>query len=100
MTTTEFENYQKISNKIIQLLIDEGHSSLADIKIIYNIIMGFPFCLSENGQYTYCGNFYNSFDDLPIEAKEDVLCNAYKLKCLSFYRENELPKLRKNNYTI
>lgn len=48
-------------------------SSLRDIKIIYNIIMEFPYCLDEEGHYVYNGEFYDSMDDFPNEAKEQIL---------------------------
>lgn len=96
MTINEFENYKTLANKVIDLLIEEQHSSLNDIKIIYNILMGFPYCISTSGQYTYHGEFYNSFDELPNEAKESILYNAYKLKCRPYFMKNELPKIRKS----
>lgn len=68
MTICDFENYKVISNKAVDLLIAEKHSSLKDIKIIYNIIMDFPYCLDQEGHYTYNGKFYNSIEDLPKEA--------------------------------
>lgn len=73
MTINEFEYYKTLSNKVLDLLIEEKHSSLKDIKIIYNIIMGFPYCLDSKGQYTYEGKFYNSIDDLPKQALVDIL---------------------------
>ena len=73
MTINEFEYYKMLANKVLDLLIEEKHSSLADIKIIYNIIMGFPYCLCKEGQYTYHGKFYNSLEELPDEAKQEIL---------------------------
>lgn len=88
MTINEFNQYKALSDKVLNLLIQEKYSSLKDIKIIYNIIMGFAFCLDQDGQYTYHGEFYNSLDELPDEAKEDILHNAYKLKCSAeFYKK-------------
>lgn len=91
MTINEFNQYKALSDKVLNLLIQEKYSSLKDIKIIYNIIMGFPYCLDQGGQYVYQGKFYNSLDELPDEAKEDILCQAYKLKCFSEFYEKELP---------
>lgn len=73
MAINEFQNYKALADKVIGLLIEENHSSLKDIKIIYNIIMGFPYCLSEDGQYTYQGRFYNSINDLPNGAKKEII---------------------------
>ena len=73
MTITEFEKYKKLADKVLDLLIEEKHSSLKDIKILYNIIMGFPYCLDVKGQYTYNGEFYNSLKELPDEAKQQLL---------------------------
>lgn len=84
MTITNFDEYKKISKKILSLLIDENHSSLADIKILYNITMGFPYCLDREGHCAYHGEFYNTMDDLPLEAKQHILndLNHY-IPCLS-----------------
>ena len=73
MTIIEFENYKAISDKVLDLLIAEKCSSLKDIKIIYNIIMGFPYCLDQEGHYTYQGKFYQSPEELPDEAKHEII---------------------------
>ncbi len=73
MTINEFEKYKTLSDKVLDLFIEEKHSSLKDIKIIYNIIMGFPFCLDQEGHYTYEGKFYNSIEELPDDAKEQLI---------------------------
>lgn len=76
MTSKKFKQYKIIANDVLDLLIDKKCSSLRDIKIIYNIIMGFPFCLDEDGHYTYDGQFYNSIDELPLDAHQDLLCRS------------------------
>lgn len=68
MTETKFNKYKYISDKVIDLLIAENHSSLHDIKVIYNIIMGFPYCIDTEGHYIYKGNYYNSLEELPLDA--------------------------------
>lgn len=73
MTINEFEKYKLLADKVLGLLIEENHSSLRDIKIIYNIIMGFPCCLDREGQYTYEGKFYSSMEELPDEAKQEII---------------------------
>lgn len=73
MTKIEFHKYKKISDKIIDLLIVENKSSLHDIKIIYNMIMGFPYCIDTDGHYIYKGDYYNSLMDLPHEALNQLL---------------------------
>lgn len=73
MTVNEFEKYKILSDKILDLLIKEKRSSLKDIKIIYNIIMGFPYCLDQEEQYVYHGKFYNSLKELPDEAKKEII---------------------------
>ncbi len=75
ITINEFEKYKTLSDKVLDLFIEEKHSSLKDIKIIYNIIMGFPFCLDQEGHYTYDGKFYNSIEELPNVAKENIINN-------------------------
>ena len=95
MTITEFKNYQTIADKIIDLLIKENHSSIRDIKIIYNIIMGFTYCLDQEGHYTYHSRFYNSISELPDEAKKDIICQAHQLKYSSVFSDNDLLQIRK-----
>ena len=73
MTINEFKSYKLLADKILDLLIEEKHSSSKDIKIIYNIIMGFPYCLDQEGQYVYEGKFYNSLKELPDEAKKEII---------------------------
>lgn len=80
MTINDFENYKAISDKILDLLIAEKCSSLKDIKIIYNIIMGFPYCLDQKGQYVYHGKFYNSLKELPDDAKKEIINNISHYK--------------------
>ncbi len=73
MIINEFEKYKTISDKVLNLFIEEKHSSLKDIKIIYNIIMGFPFCLDQEGHYTYDGKLFNSIEELPDKAKKEII---------------------------
>lgn len=61
--------HKETSNKVIKVLVDNNCSSILDIKIIYNIIMGFPFLL-EHG-CLYKGEYYEKLSDLPEEAKKD-----------------------------
>lgn len=78
-------NYIKIkktSDKVIELLIKEKHSSLRDIGIIYNILMGFPYCIDCEGHYIYKGEFYNSMEELPQEAIEQLL-HIFKSKAFT-----------------
>lgn len=79
MTINEFKYYKTLADKFLDLLIKEKHSSIADIKIIYNIVMGFPFCLDSDGQYTYHGEFYNSLEELPDDAKKEIAVRAARL---------------------
>lgn len=69
-----------IADNVLDLLIDKKCSSLRDIKIIYNIIMGFPYCLDEDGHYVYEGKFYNSMKELPDEAKKQILYHLTNIK--------------------
>jgi len=89
MTINEFKTYKTLTNKAIDLFISEKHSSLKDIKIIYNIIMGFPFCLDQEGHYTYEGKFYNSIEELPDEAKEEIAYQAYRFKCEPMFYDSK-----------
>lgn len=73
MTINEFNKYKTIADKILDLLIEEKRSSLKDMKIIYNIIMGFPYCVDREEQYVYHGAFYNSIEILPEEAKKEII---------------------------
>lgn len=68
MIEQQFNTYKNISDKVIDLLIAENCSSLHDIKIVYNIIMGFPYCIDTEGHYIYKGGYYNSLEQLPLDA--------------------------------
>lgn len=72
MTITDYNKIKEISHKVIDLLVKEKYSSLHDIKIIYNILMGFPYCIDCDGHYIYKGQFYNSMDELPLEGLIDL----------------------------
>lgn len=73
MTIHEFKEYQLLADKVIDLLIKEKHSSINDIKIIYNIIMRFPYCLDKEGHYTYEGKWYDSRKELPDYVQEQIM---------------------------
>lgn len=68
MTKTEYNKYKYVSNKVIDLLVSENSSSMHDIKIVYNIIMGFPYCIDCEGHYIYNGEYYGNLEDLPNDA--------------------------------
>lgn len=73
MTSNEFNSYKLVANKVLNLLITEGYSSLYDIGVLYHIIRGFPYCLDKEGHYTYQGNFYESIKELPKDALEQLV---------------------------
>ena len=52
MTINDFKKYQSISKTISNLLFNENYSNKHDIKIIFNILLGFPYCLDTEGHYT------------------------------------------------
>lgn len=72
MTNNEYNNYKLIAQKVINLLCTENCSSIYDIKVIYNTIMGFPYCVDCEGHYIYNGQFYNSINELPIKAIQQI----------------------------
>lgn len=82
LNKNEYIKIKKTSNKVIDLLIKEKCSSLCDINIIYNILMGFPYCIDCDGHYIYKGEFYNSVEELPQEALEQLL-HAFKSKAFA-----------------
>ena len=79
LNKNEYIKFKKTSNKVIDLLVKEKCSSLYDINIIYNILMGFSHCIDCEGHYIYKGEFYNSMEELPQEALEQLL-HAFKSK--------------------
>lgn len=68
-----FNNYKYISNEVLKVLVKNNCSSLNDIKIIYNILMGFPHCINTEGNFVYRGEFYNSMEELPADALEQII---------------------------
>lgn len=75
ITKKEFEKYKQVSNQIIKFLVKNETSSMYDIDIIYNILMGFPF-LPDNG-YIFKGEFYESPFDVPKEAMNEFRNRYY-----------------------
>lgn len=71
---TDFEKYRDISNNILHLLKGQGYTSIYDIHTIMKIISGFPHCLDQEGHFSYKGKFYNSMNDLPLEALKELQC--------------------------
>ena len=68
-----FDKYKHISNEVLKVLIKNNCSSLNDIKIVYDILMGFPHCINAEGNFVYRGEFYNSMEDLPPDALEQIV---------------------------
>lgn len=73
MTSNEFNSYKLVANKVLDMLIIEGYTSLYDIGVLYHIIRGFPYCLDAEGHYTYQGKFYNCINELPKDAFEQLV---------------------------
>ena len=69
----DFDTYKNIAHKAVDVLIENNCASLTDIKIIFSILIGFPMCLDEEGHYTYCGEFYESLEKMPVEAIQALL---------------------------
>lgn len=72
MTQKEFNNYTKVANSVVDLLLKNNLSSIYDIETIYHIIRCYPYCLDQAGHYTYNGHYYNSLEDLPLEALKQI----------------------------
>ena len=67
-----FIKYDTLADKVITMLCDENMSTIRDVEIIFHIIRGYPYCLNEDGHYTYHGEYYESVYDLPVEALEAI----------------------------
>lgn len=81
MIQINFENYKKykkVAKKVIHVLCENNLSSIYDIETIYNIIRGYPYCLDTEGHYAYNGKFYNSMDELPVDAMEQIILGYHK----------------------
>ena len=76
ITSEEFKKYHEVANKVIDVLCGNKLSSIYDIEVIYNIIRGYPYCLDTEGHYTYNQKYYNSINELPLSALEEIF---YKL---------------------
>jgi len=72
-TIESFKNYKNTANQVLDVLCENEKSSLHDISIIYNMIMGFPYCINEQGQYIYHGELYENMESLPIEALQQII---------------------------
>jgi len=73
ITVNEFNKYKNICDIFILFLSEQGYSSIYDFHTILKIISGFPYCLDCDGHYSYKGKFYNSMQDLPLEALHDLV---------------------------
>ena len=78
MSISDFEKYKNVYDNILSLLKVQGYSSIHDIHIILKIFSVFPYCLDQEGHYSYKGKFYNSMNDLPLDALKDL---QWRLKC-------------------
>lgn len=76
ITFKEYTGYKKVAAKVIHVLCENNLSSIYDVEIIYNIIRGYPHCLDSEGHYTYNSEFYNSMDELPAEALEQIIIGS------------------------
>lgn len=72
-TAESFGSYKNIVNQVLVVLCENEKSSLHDISIIYNILMGFPYCINEEGQYIYLGELYENIESLPIDALQQII---------------------------
>ena len=66
-----FDTYKAISNQVLELLIKNHCSSLKDITVIYNMLMGFPYCI-DGVHYIYHGELYDNMESLPIDALQQI----------------------------
>lgn len=73
ITSEEFKKYHEVAKKVIHVLCENKLSSIYDIEVIYNIIRGYPYCLDTEGHYTYNHKYYNSMNELPLSALEEIL---------------------------
>ena len=71
---SDFEKYKKACNNVLSLLKEQGYTSIYDIHVIMKIISGYPYCLDQEGHFSYKGKFYNTMEELPLDAVKDLLC--------------------------
>lgn len=75
---SDFEKYKNACDNVLSLLKNQGYTSIRDIHIILKIVSGYPYCIDQDGHFSYKGRFYNSMNDLPLDALKDLQC---RLKC-------------------
>ena len=71
----DYNYYKKCAEKAADCLSEYQCVILKDLKVVYNLLMGFPYCL-DGEQYIYNGNLYNSMANLPKQALEELFYNA------------------------
>lgn len=64
--------YEKATKEISQILIKTGCVNLCDFDIIHAWLMRYPYALGD-GRFCYERKFYESADELPNEAKLDLM---------------------------
>lgn len=76
----DYNYYKKCATEVVNCLSQYGCTTLKDIKVIYNLLMGFAYCL-DGQKYIYKGKLYNSIEELPKSAHEELLYKAKYLQC-------------------
>lgn len=74
ITLEKFAIYKNICNEFLLSLKSNNLCSHNDVFTICKIISGYPYCLDQEGHFSYKGKFYDSMKDLPSDALNDLLC--------------------------
>lgn len=61
-----FDYYKTVANDVYSILFDNDCTTIIDIQIIYNIIMGYPYCI-DGTHFIYNGKLYDDLFSMPIE---------------------------------
>lgn len=73
MDINTFNNkYKEVARQVSKVLSNNNCNSLKDIKIIFDMFLGFP-CLIDGQHYMYYDKLYDSIESLPISAKKAML---------------------------
>ena len=99
----DYNYYRKCATEVLDCLAQHSCTTLKDIKVIYNLLMGFAYCL-DGQKYIYKGKLYNSIEELPKSAHEELLYKARYLQCDDVVTNKTKPKENdlsfKNNDTF
>ena len=61
-----FDYYKTVADSVSNILLENDCTKIIDAQIIYNIIMGYPYCI-DGSHFIYKGKMYNNLFSMPFD---------------------------------